>query len=59
MKEKNKDFEIEELVFRTFLKYIKANNLYTAFRLSINHTRGDKDIFHIESPCCINNGQDR
>ena len=47
MKKKNKDFEIEELVFRTFLKYIKADNLYTAFRLSINHTRGDKDIFHI------------
>jgi hypothetical protein len=46
-KRKDNNLELEELVLKVFLKHIKANNLYVAFRLSVNHDDGRiKDIFH-------------
>lgn len=49
MKRNGKEFEIEELVFRVFMKHVKANNLYIAFRWSVNHENSYKDIIHILS----------
>ena len=49
MKEIKKDgYEIEELVFRVFMKHVKANKLYIAFRWSVNHNdrTKSKDIIH-------------
>ena len=46
-KRKDNNLELEELVLKVFLKHIKTNNLYVAFRLSVNHDNGRiKDIFH-------------
>lgn len=50
MEVRNKEFMIEEIVFRTFLKHIKLNNLYIPFRWSVNLGGGyNKDIIHILS----------
>ena len=47
------DYEVEALVFRVFLKHIKANNLYIPFRWSVNRDKGD--IIHaISSTLCRN-----
>ena len=46
----NKNIEkmkIEKLVFRVFMKHVKANNLYAAFRLSVNHNKAYNDIVHV------------
>ena len=43
---KKKGYEIEELVFRTFMKHVKANKLYLPFRWSVNHNNAFRDIVH-------------
>lgn len=46
MKKNEKEFEIEKLVFRVFMKHVKANNLYIAFRWSVNRENPSKDMIH-------------
>ena len=49
MRKNKKGFEIEETVFKTFLKHVKAKKLYPIFRWSVNFTNGhpsSTDIFH-------------
>ena len=41
----NEDFQIEKLVFQTFLKYIKEKKLYIYFRMAINYNNVNRDIF--------------
>lgn len=49
MKKDGKEFELEKLVFRVFVKHVKANNLYIPFRWSINFVNEDKDFVHVLS----------
>ncbi len=49
MKNNGKEFELEELVFKVFMKHIKANKLYMAFRWSVNHDRANRDLIHVLS----------
>lgn len=46
MKENKKGYEIEELVLKTFLKHVKANNLYVAFRWAVHHEHKNRDLIH-------------
>lgn len=41
--------DIEKLVFKVFLKHIKANNLYIPFRWSVNRHQAYRDIIHVIS----------
>ena len=41
--------DLEELVFKVFLKHVKSNNLYIPFRWSVNINGKDKDIIHVLS----------
>ena len=43
------DVNIEKMIFRTFMKHVKDNNLYTAFRWSVNHDNRDRDLIHVLS----------
>ena len=49
------DKNLEELVFRVFLKHVKANNLYIAFRWSVNRDNANKDIIHVLSSTLCSN----
>ena len=51
----NNDYDLEELVFKVFLKHIKNHKLYVAFRLSVNHNNSIRDIFHIIYPRVYDN----
>ena len=57
----NENFQIEKLVFQTFLKYIKERKLYIYFRMAINYNNVNRDIFqsfirhynsHFFTDCC-------
>lgn len=45
-KHTDSNYDLEELVLRVFLKHVKANNLYIAFRWSVNHNNAYRDIIH-------------
>jgi len=45
-KHTNSNYDLEELVLKVFLKHVKANNLYIAFRWSVNHNNAYRDIIH-------------
>lgn len=48
--------DLEELVFRVFLKHVKSNNLYIPFRWSVNINGKNKDIIHmLSSNLCSKN----
>lgn len=47
------EYELEKLVFRVFIKHIKDNNLYIAFRWSVNIDNYNRDIIHaLSSKLC-------
>ena len=57
----NENFQIEKLVFQTFLKHIKERKLYIYFRMAINYNNVNRDIFqsfirhsnsHFFTDCC-------
>ena len=57
----NENFQIEKLVFQTFLKHIKEKKLYIYFRMAINYNNANRDIFqsflrhsssHFFNDCC-------
>lgn len=53
MKNEFKGKKLEALVFRVFLKHVKANNLYIAFRWAVNRDNAHKDIIHaLSSSLC-------
>lgn len=47
MSKTNKDYKIESLILRLFLKGIKKHNMYSNFRCSVNLSRNNRDFFHI------------
>lgn len=51
---KFKNSEFQEFVFRIFMKHVKANKLYLAFRWSVNHSNKGKDFIHVLSKKMFN-----
>lgn len=57
----NENFQIEKIVFQTFLRHIKEKKLYIYFRMAINYNNANRDIFqsflrhsnsHFFQDCC-------
>jgi hypothetical protein len=47
MMETKKGYELEFLILRTFLKYVKLNNMYNIFRCSVNLPNRNRDLYHV------------
>lgn len=47
MRKNSKNYDVELLIFRVFLKHIKLHHLYHKFRCSVNIPNRHKDLFHL------------
>ena len=58
MKKIPKDFEIELLILRIFLKHVKMHHLYNQFRCSVNIPNRQKDLYHTIASRVLNRYND-